>query len=148
MGSVGNTTTFNLTVNSKPDEALARAEGDDKRIGISVNTWTIRNAETDKTMGMVRGIRSLSDAPPRVQFDIMSDLRKRGIDREDVMKNMGDFYVRDNKVVYAMDERYFRSYANSKLNQYENERRKFKERTDFINKLNDAGVTIVRINRR
>ena len=155
MGSIGakenktpQSNTFEINVKSKPDEALARVEADNMYVSTSKggNSWTMKD-ENGKTRGIIRGIRGLREEGIRVQSQVMTDLRNRGLDRADVMKYYGDFYVRDGKPVYAMNRGYFKDYERV-LNKYERERERYKELTTFINKLNDAGVTIVKIRRR
>lgn len=134
---------FELTVNNKPDESLARAES--FNVKASASTWTLKD-ENGKTRGMIRGITQFRNLQTREQFDISNKLKNLGVDRTDVMRHdiAGEFYSYDKQPVYAMNQDYFDHHAKYGFIN-EEERQRFNERKAFINSLNDKGVKIVKI---
>ena len=74
-----------------------------KRINVSARTITIKD-ENNKTCGMVRNITTLNDVQPNKQIVFSTDLRKKGVSREIMMRYLDKIVIYESEMYFLVDD--------------------------------------------
>lgn len=146
MGSVG-ASKSKLTIPDIPsttDPTLQKAEG--KTIKVSASTWTIKN-DDGKTAGMIRGIRSLKTESTGQQSQNFADLKRMGFTQSELMDNLKNLFKYNGQFVYTMDMNHYNNKAKyGNINEFE--QRQWEKDVEFLDKLKDKNIAVVKIGRR
>lgn len=113
-----------------------------RTVKISAHTITAKD-ERGKTCGMVRNVRSFSDVPPRVKFDLHTVLRSSGLWSSDYMNAV---FVDAGRLVWlypAARDKFYNDYVKGNESLFEADAAHYKKRREIEKQAIAAGVLVV-----